>query len=156
MTDATLNANALRAATCACAATARRFNPDQSAEAVALANVLQALFSTSTAAAATAEVRVVCQAPLLPQLPAELILEVLQHPDVRSLGRLACTCRQLYLGPRCPPRPTSLVEATIRLRADEVKRWTPSSLPAGVGKWVPFLLQREWRIGMEVCAVAAG
>jgi hypothetical protein len=32
-------------------------------------------------------------APLLPQLPPELIVEVLQHLDVRSLNRLACTCR---------------------------------------------------------------
>jgi hypothetical protein len=50
----------------------------------------------------------------------------------------------------------SLVEAAIRRRADETVRCTPSSLPAGVNKWLPFLLQREWRIGMEVGTVAAG
>jgi hypothetical protein len=113
MADAALAA--LRAATCECAATVRRFNPDQAAEAVALANVLRSLFSKPTAAAATAELRLEHQAPLLLQLPTELIVEVLQHLDVRSLGRLACTCRLLYSG---PPRPMSLVEATIRRRAD--------------------------------------
>jgi hypothetical protein len=50
----------------------------------------------------------------------------------------------------------SLVEAAIRRRADEVERWTPSSLPAGVSKWVHFLLQRDWRIEMDVHTVAAG
>jgi alpha-tubulin suppressor-like RCC1 family protein len=50
----------------------------------------------------------------------------------------------------------SLVEAAIRRRADEVERWTPSSLPAGVSKWVPFLLQREWRSVLELRTVAAG
>jgi hypothetical protein len=145
---------ALRAAECAAAA--RRFNPDQSAEAVALANVLRSLFSKSTAAAATAELLVERQAPLLPQLPTELIIEVLQHLDVRSLGRLACICRQLYFGPPCPPRPMSLVETALRRRADEGGRCVPSSLPAGVSKWVPYLLQREWRSGIELRTVAAG
>jgi alpha-tubulin suppressor-like RCC1 family protein len=50
----------------------------------------------------------------------------------------------------------SLVEATIRRRADEVGRWTPSSLPAGASMWVPFLLHREWRSEMNLCTVAAG
>jgi hypothetical protein len=149
---------ALRAATSECTAAARRFSPEQSAEAVALADQLRALFSRSTAAAA--DVRILERpAPLLPQLPSELILEVLQHLDLRSLARLACTCRQLYFGPPCPPcppRPTSLVEAAIRRRADEVGRWTPSSLPAGVSEWVPFLLEREWRSRMQVHTVAAG
>jgi alpha-tubulin suppressor-like RCC1 family protein len=49
----------------------------------------------------------------------------------------------------------SLVESAMRRRADEVGRWMPSSLPAGVSKWVPFLLQREWRRGMERGTVAA-
>jgi alpha-tubulin suppressor-like RCC1 family protein len=49
-----------------------------------------------------------------------------------------------------------LVETALRRRADEIGRWTPSSLPLGVTKWVPFLLQREWRIGMELRTVAAG
>jgi hypothetical protein len=93
---------------------------------------------------------------LLPQLPTEVIVEVLQHLDARSLSRLACTCRQLYFGPPCPPRLMSLVEAAIRRRADALGRWTPSSLPAGVSKWVPFLLQREWRSEIEQCTVAAG
>jgi alpha-tubulin suppressor-like RCC1 family protein len=153
MADAALAA--LRAAACECAATARRFSPEQSAEAAALSNVLHALFSRSTAAA-TAELIVQRRAPLLPQLPTELIVEVLQHLDVRSLGRLACTCRHLSFGPPCPPRPMSLVEAAIRRRADAVGRWTPLVLPAGVSKWVPFLLQREWRNGMEFYTVATG
>jgi hypothetical protein len=50
----------------------------------------------------------------------------------------------------------SPVEAAIRRRADALGRWTPSSLPAGVSNWVPFLLQREWRSEMELCTVAAG
>jgi alpha-tubulin suppressor-like RCC1 family protein len=50
----------------------------------------------------------------------------------------------------------SLVEAAIRRRADEHGRWTPSSLPEGVSKWVPFLLQREWRSEMDLRTVAAG
>jgi hypothetical protein len=50
----------------------------------------------------------------------------------------------------------SLVEAAIRRRADEVGRWMPSSLPAGVNKWMPFFLHREWRIGIELCTLAAG
>jgi alpha-tubulin suppressor-like RCC1 family protein len=50
----------------------------------------------------------------------------------------------------------SLLEAAIRRRADENGRWTPSSLPAGVSKWVPFLLQREWRSGIELRTVATG
>jgi hypothetical protein len=110
MADAALTA--LRAATCECTNTARQFSPEQSAEAVGLAAKVQALFSRSSTAAAKAEERVTeLKAPLLPQLPLELSVEVLQHLDVRSLGRLACTCRQLYFGPPCPPRPTSLVEA---------------------------------------------
>jgi hypothetical protein len=48
------------------------------------------------------------------------------------------------------------VEAAIRRRADEVGRWTPSSLPAGVSKWVPFLLERERRSATELGTVAAG
>jgi alpha-tubulin suppressor-like RCC1 family protein len=154
MADAALVA--LRAATCACAATTERFSPEQSTEAAALANILRSFFSTPDTAAATAEVRLAQPPPLLPQLPAELIVEVLQHLDVRSLGRLACTCRQLYYGPPCTPRPTSLVEAAIRRRADEVGRWTPTSLPAGESEWVPFLLQRERRRDMELRTVAAG
>jgi hypothetical protein len=47
------------------------------------------------------------------------------------------------------------LEAAIRRRADEIGRWTPSSLPAGVNKWVPFLLQREWRSEMELGTIAA-
>jgi hypothetical protein len=58
--------------------------------------------------------------------------------------------------PAVPPRPMSLVEAAIRLRADDVGQWTPSSLPAGVSKWVPFLLRREWRSALELRTVAAG
>jgi hypothetical protein len=133
MADAALVA--LRAATCECAAAARRFNPGEAAEAVALADVVRALFSRPTALATPALRVVVRPASLLPQLPTELIVEVLQqHLDVRSLGRLACTCRQLYFGPPCPPRPMSLVETAIRRRADEVGRWMPSSVPAGVSK----------------------
>jgi hypothetical protein len=49
---------ALRVAACECAAAARRFSPEQSAEAAALANMLRAVFSSSTAAASTAEFRV--------------------------------------------------------------------------------------------------
>jgi hypothetical protein len=151
------NANAaLRAAACECAAAAKEFSPEQTAEAAGLADQLRALFSTSRSAAATAELRLKRQTPLLPQLPTELVVEVLQHLDVRSLGRLACTCQKLYFGPPCPPRPLSLVEAAIRRRADEVGRWMPSSLPAGVSEWVPFLLQREWRSGMDVRTVGAG
>jgi hypothetical protein len=146
---------ALRAATSECAAAAKRLSPEQSAKALALADKLRALFSKSPTAA-TAELPVERQAPLLPQLPPELIIEVLQHLDVRNLGCLACTCRQLYFDFPCPPRPTSLVEAAIRRRADEVGRWTPSSLPAGVSKWVPFLLEREWRRVAELRTVAAG
>jgi alpha-tubulin suppressor-like RCC1 family protein len=154
MADAALAA--LRAATGECASTAREISPAQSAEAAALVDKLRALFSTSRCAAATAELPVERQTPLLPQLPTELIVEVLQHLDVTSLGRLACTCRQLFFGPPCPPRPTSLVEAALRRRADEVGRWMPSSLPTGVSEWVPFLLQRQWRSGMDVRTVAAG
>jgi alpha-tubulin suppressor-like RCC1 family protein len=158
MADAALGA--LRAATSECTATATLFSPAQAADAVALADKLRVLFSTSTTTAAMAEAQVVRDpappAPLLPQLPPELIVEVLQHLDVRSLGCLACTCRQLYFGPPCPPRPMSLVKAAIRRRADEVGRWTPSSLPAGVSNWVPFLLRREWQSAMEHRTVAAG
>jgi hypothetical protein len=105
---------ALRAATCECAATAKRFNPDQASEAATLGDVLRALFSKSTAATTSVSRVVERSSSLLPQLPAELIIEVLQHLDVRSLGRLAGTCRQLYFGPPCPPRPMSLVETAIR------------------------------------------
>jgi hypothetical protein len=140
MADAALAA--LRAAICDCTAAAKRFSAEQSAGAAALANELRDLFSWSTAVATSADVQVVDPAPLLPQLPTELIFEVLRHLDVRSLFRLACTCRQLYFGPPCSPRPISLVDATIRRWADEVERWTPSSLPEGVSERVPYLLQR--------------
>jgi alpha-tubulin suppressor-like RCC1 family protein len=146
---------ALRAATCECAAAARRFNPEQSAEAAAPADVLRSFFSGSINTA-TPELQVQRSAPLLPQLPTELIVEVLQHLDVRNLGRLACTCRQLSFGPPCPPRPMSLVETVLRRRADEVGRWMPSSLPAGVSKWGPFLLQREWQSAIQLRTVSAG
>jgi hypothetical protein len=146
---------ALSDAACECAATARSFSREQSAEAAALADQLRAVFSRSTAAA-PAELYREPHSPLLPQLPTELIVEVLQHLDARSLGCLACTCRQLYFGPPCPPRPMSLVEAAIRQRADKVGGWTPSSLPAGVNKCMPFLLPREWRGDMVLGTVAAG
>jgi hypothetical protein len=100
--------------------------------------------------------RVERRSPLLPLLPTELIVEVLQHLDARSLSRLACSGRQLYFGPPCPPRPMSPVEAAIRRRAHKVGRWTPSSLPAGVSKWVTYLLEREWRSEMGIRTVAAG
>jgi hypothetical protein len=105
---------ALRAATCECATATSHFSREQSAEAVALANEVRTLFATFTAAASKVELPFERQAPLLTQLPPELIVEVLQHLDVRSLGRLACTCRQLYFGPPCPPRPMSLVKTAIR------------------------------------------
>jgi hypothetical protein len=146
---------ALRAATRECAAAARRFTTEQSAEAAALANQLRALFSQSTSAA-TAELCAKHRAPLLLELPVELIVEVLQRLDVRSLDRLAGTCQQLYSGPPCPPRPMSLVETAIRRRADEVGRWMPSSLPASVSKWVPCLLKREWRSEIKLDTLAAG
>jgi hypothetical protein len=152
MADAAVDA--LRAATRECAAAARLFSREQCAEAAAHASVLHAFFSRPSAAAATSGRS--RGSPLLPQLPTELIVEVLHHLDVRSLCRLACTCRQLYFGPPCPPRPMSPVEAAIRRRADAAGRWTPSSLPAGVSKWVHFLLQREWRSEMELRSVAAG
>jgi hypothetical protein len=53
--------SALRAATCECAAAARRFSPGQSAEAAVLAKVLRSFFSGST----PAEVRVDRRPPLL-------------------------------------------------------------------------------------------
>jgi alpha-tubulin suppressor-like RCC1 family protein len=118
--------------------------------------MLRGLTSSSTTAADTAEVRVELPTPLLPQLPTELIVEVLWHLDLQGRGRLACTCRQLYFGPPCSPRSTSLVEAAIRRRADAIGRCTPSSLPADVSAWVPFLLERERRIGLEMRTVAAG
>jgi hypothetical protein len=89
MADAALEA--LRAAAGECAASAKLFSPEQSVEAIALANGLQAFFCRPNTAA-TAELRLERQAPLLPQLPTELTVEVLQHLDVPSLGRLACTC----------------------------------------------------------------
>jgi alpha-tubulin suppressor-like RCC1 family protein len=112
---------ALRMAARECAASAGRFSPEQSAEAGILANLLRALFSGSTTAG-PAETLMERAAPLLPQLPTELIIKVLQHLDVRSLGRLACTCRQLYFGPPCPPRPVSLVETAFRRQASEEMR----------------------------------
>jgi hypothetical protein len=96
MADAALAS--LRAATSECTAAARRFSPEHLAEALALADQLRALFSMSNPTA-TAHLIVERQAPLLPQLPTELIFGVLKHLDVQSLGRLACTCRQLYFGP---------------------------------------------------------
>lgn len=78
----------LRAVTCECAATASGFSPEQSAEAAALPNVLRAPYATS----ATAELRLKRRAPQLPQLPAELMVEVFQHLDAQSLSHLACTC----------------------------------------------------------------
>jgi hypothetical protein len=53
MADATLAA--LRAATGECAATAKQFSPDQTAEAAALVDKLRALFSSPPTAAATAD-----------------------------------------------------------------------------------------------------
>jgi hypothetical protein len=106
MADAALAA--LRAASCECTAAAKRFSAEQSAEATAMVHVLRDLFSWSTAVATRADVGVVDLAPLLPQLPTELIVEVLGHLDVRSLSHLACTCWQLYYGPPCPPRPRLL------------------------------------------------
>jgi hypothetical protein len=50
----------------------------------------------------------------------------------------------------------SLVEEAIRRRADEVERWTPSSLPEGTSEGVLFLLQREWQRVMGMRTVAAG
>jgi alpha-tubulin suppressor-like RCC1 family protein len=51
---------------------------------------------------------------------------------------------------------SSLVEAAIRRRADDLGRWMPSSLPAGLSNWVPYLLEREWRRELELRTVAAG
>jgi hypothetical protein len=146
--------SALLAATRACAATAGRFSPEQSSEAIAYADELRDLFTQSTVAAATTA-KGNRDAPLLPQLPTELIPQVLRHLDVRGHGRLACTCRQLYFGPPCPPRPTSVVEEELRGRAAEAGRRLPSSPPAGASGWVLFLLQREWRDCLAMSTVAA-
>jgi hypothetical protein len=152
MADAALAA--LRAATSECTATARRFNPEQSAEGLALADQLRAPFSRSTPTA-TAHLIVKPRAPLLPQLPSELIVDVLKHLDVRSLGRLARTCRQLYFRSSLPAAPHVSCGSGNPARAHEVGRWTPSSLPAGVSKWVSCLLQHEWRSALELRTVAA-
>jgi hypothetical protein len=80
-------------------------------------------------------------------LPTELLLQVVPHLGVRDLGRLACTCRQLYFGPP---------EEELRRRAEEAGRWLPSSPPASVSGWVPALLQREWRDSLQLGTVAAG
>jgi hypothetical protein len=117
--DAALSA--LRAATSECTATARLFSQEQSAEVVALLNVLGHIFARPSVAAATAErdglagtapLLLMAErdclartAPLLLQLPSELTVQVLRHLDVRCLGRLACTCLKLCFGPPCPPRP---------------------------------------------------
>lgn len=83
MADAALAALPLplRAATRECATAASHFNPKQSAEAVALAAKLRALFSGPTTAA-TAELCLERQTPLLPELPSELIAEVLGGSSV--------------------------------------------------------------------------
>jgi hypothetical protein len=144
--------SALRAATSECTATAGRTG-------VALANVLRGLFTGPTviaAAAVRARLARGGRALPLPHLPNELLLQVVRHLDVRDLGRLACTCRQLYFGSPCPPLPTSVVEEELRQRAAEAWRWLPSSPPAGVSGWVSALLQREWRDSLEVSTVAAG
>jgi alpha-tubulin suppressor-like RCC1 family protein len=115
--------------------------------------------STRSAVVATAEhdLHVTGEAPVfLPQLPTELLLQVLRHLDVRDLARLAFTCRQLYCDPPCPPRSTSVVEEELRRRVADAERWLPSSLPAGVTGWVPALLKREWRDSLETGTVAAG
>jgi alpha-tubulin suppressor-like RCC1 family protein len=152
--------SSLRAATGECAALAGRFSPEQYAKSAALANALRYLFTWSNVAAAATAVRDpdadAGRAPLLPHLPAELLLHILRHLDVRDLARLAGTCRQLYFGPPCPPRPTSVVEDELRRRAGEDGRWLPSSPPAGVSGWVPALLQREWRDSLHLSTVAAG
>jgi hypothetical protein len=72
MADAALAA--FRVAACECAANARHFTTEQAAEASGLASVLRALFSRSTVAAATAELCGERRAPLLPQMPSELIV----------------------------------------------------------------------------------
>jgi hypothetical protein len=150
---------ALRAATSACTAAAGRFSPEQSAEGIALAIVLHGHFIRSTVGAVKADRdRHVGegQAPSLPHLPTELLLQIVRHLDVRDLARLACTYRKLYFGPPCPPRTTSVVEEELRRRAAKAGRWLPSSPPAGVSGWVPALLQREWHDSLEKSTVAAG
>jgi hypothetical protein len=158
MTAAAAALSSLRAIASECAATAGRFSPEECAQGVALANELIDLFTRSTVAARPIRDRHVGagRALLLPNVPTELLLQVVGHLDVRDLGRLACTCRQLYFGPPCPPRPTSVVEEELRRRAAEAGRWLPSSPPAGVSGWVPALLQREWRDILEMSTVAAG
>jgi hypothetical protein len=162
MTLAAAALSALRGATGVCAAIVGLFSPEQRAEVRALANELLDLFTSSAVAGAPTDVGEV-QAPPLPHLPTELLLQIVRHLDVRDLGRMACTCRQLYFGPPCPPgptsvveEPTSVVEEELRRRAAEAGRWLPPSMPAGVSGWVPALLQREWRDSLEVGTVAAG
>jgi hypothetical protein len=146
--------SAVRAATSVCAAAAGGFTPEQCTEGVALANELHDLFTRSIAAASVCDEHVFgSPAASLPHLPTELLLQVVRHLDVRDLGRLACTCRQLYFG---PPRPPSVVEEELRRRAAEAGRWLPATPPADLSGWVPALLQREWRDSLEVGTVAAG
>jgi hypothetical protein len=146
--------SALRAITSVCAANAGRSNPEQCADGVALANQLRDLCSRPTA---NADRNVSGSGPpSLRNLPIELLLQVIRHLDVRSLARLASTCRQLYFGPPCPPWPTSVVEEELRRRAAAAGKWLPSSPPAGASRWVPALLQREWRDSLQLCTVAAG
>jgi hypothetical protein len=158
MTLAAAALSALRGATSVCAATVGRFSPEECAEGVALANDLINLFTMSTVAAASVRDRHVGagRALSLPHFPTELLLQIVRHLGVRDLGRLACTCRQLYFGPPCPPRPTSVVEEELRRRAAEAGRWLPPSPPAGASGWVPALLQREWRESLVLGTVAAG
>jgi hypothetical protein len=147
----------LRAATSEGDAAAGRFNHVQVFRILVLAGELRALVDQATAPATTVEPAARGQGmPFLLLLPTELRVQILQRLDVRSLGRLAFTCRQLYCRPPCLSRPMSVVEEELRRRAEEAGRWLPPSTPEGVSGWVPFLLQREWRSSLELSTVAAG
>jgi hypothetical protein len=145
----------LRAATSECAATARLFSTAQLVEVLARADELRAVVARATATTLGRGV-VGHRTPLLLELPSELFVHVLRHLDVRSLGRLACTCREFYRDRPCPPRPKSLLEEELRRRAEAAGRWLPLSVPAGVSGWVPFLLLREWGDSLELGTLAAG
>jgi hypothetical protein len=87
------------------------------------------------------------------QLPHDVLIQLLVRLDLRSLGRVAATCRLLQYGPSSPPTP-SPVEDALRLRAE--LRGRSRTLPVSPHVAIKYLLRLLRQDDMDFHTISAG
>jgi len=135
----------LRVVARTCQAAATSFSDEEVTEGLAVTDELRAIFLARLASSA-ANAPVDLTAATLLLLPPELLSVILATLDIRSLARLAATCRPLWLDALTPASaPLGVVEVELRRRADARGLEVGSSLPEGSTSWVACLLKRDRR-----------